>query len=91
MSSYGGGQFHMGDSDNGNQKGGHNAGQNNYYTITFFFQGKVTFKENSFHFYIINFKRTYVNCNLAEKLYSEQRRIFYFYVACYYDFLKTHL
>ena len=31
-----------GDSDNANQRGGHNSGQNNYH-ITFFFQGKVTF------------------------------------------------
>ena len=60
-----------------------------------------TFKEkNSFHFYIISFKRTYVNCSLAnfkrvasshEKLYNEQQRILYFYVTFYYDFLIIHL
>ena len=63
--------------DNGNQWG-HNSGQKlSYYKIVF----QVTFKEkNSSHFYIISFKRTYVNRSLAnfkrkasshKKLYNE--------------------
>ena len=86
-------------------KAGHNSSQNNYHIITFFFLRKSNFyghfqRKNSFHFYIISFKRSYVNCSLAifkgvatfhEMLYNEQRRIFYFYVAFYYGFLITHL
>ena len=85
---------------------GHNSGQNNY-TKTFFFsrKRKSNFnghfqRKNSFHFCIINFKRTCVNCSLAkfkrvaffhEKLYNEQQIIIYSYVTFCYDFLKTHL
>ena len=62
---------------------GHNSGQNNYHTITFFFSRKSNFygnfqRKNIFDFYIISFKRNYV-------------KKFLFYVAFYYDFLITHL
>ena len=49
-------------SDNGNQRGGHNLGQNNYHIIAFCFSRKSNFyrhiqRKNSFHFYTISFKR----------------------------------
>ena len=53
-------------------KAGYDSGQNNNHTITFCFHGKVTFivtfKEKNkklFHFYFLSFKRTNINCSLA--------------------------
>ena len=60
----------------------------------------VTFKEKSFHFYIIGFIRRYVNsshinfkrvASSHEKLHNEQGRSFCFYVTSYYDLLVAHL
>ena len=63
----GGGQSHKrGSSNNGNQFG-HNSGQNNYHTFCLRkknFSGHF-YRKNSLHFYIISFKRTYVNCSVA--------------------------
>ena len=62
-------QVHMGEIDNGKQREwGHNSGQNNYTII--FVSRKSNFyghfqSKNSFHFYIVSFKRTYINRSLA--------------------------
>ena len=70
-------------------KGGHNSSQNNYHIITFFLRKSNFYghfqRKNSFHFYIISFKRSYVNCSLDifkrvatfhEMLYNEKFFIF---------------
>ena len=89
---------HMGDmsiwgdiSDNGNQRRGHNSGQQLSYTTSPLSRkkiGKSNFpRKNSFNFDIICFKRTYINCSLAnfkrvasshEKLHNKKWRIFDF-------------
>ena len=56
-------------SDNGNWRGIHNLGQNNYHTIPFSsrksdFYGHFQ-RKNSFNFYITGLKRAYVNYSLA--------------------------
>ena len=75
----------MGDSDNGNQKRGHKSGQNKYHTIKFFISRKRNFYgyfqgKNSFHFYIIKFKRKYVYCSLPDfkKVASSHEESFIF-------------
>ena len=96
----------------GNQRwgeGGHNSHQNNYHTITFFSRKSNFYahfqRKNSFHFFLVSFKRTYVNFSLAniKRVASPHennfKRVassilvgsFYFYVTFYYDFLITHL
>ena len=68
------------------------------------FEGKVaftvTFKEKVVFFFVSLVFKGHVNYSLAyferiasshEKLYNEQWRIFYCYIAFYYDFLITHL
>ena len=69
-------------SDNGNQRG-HNSGQNNNNHMVTFFSRKSNFyghfqRTNSFHFYIISFKRKYVNCSLAnfKRLASSDEKLY---------------
>ena len=72
--------YEGGVSDNDNKRRGHNSGQQlSHYNI--FSSNKKFPRKYSFHFYIISFKRTYLNCSVAnfkrvasshEKLYNEQ-------------------
>ena len=57
-------------------------------------------RKSSFHFNIITFERTNINCSLAnfkraasshEKLYIENEEFFNLYVAFYHDLLIAHL
>ena len=91
------------------EEGGHNSHQNNCHTIAFFSRKSNFYahfqRKNSFHFFLVSFKRTYVNFSLAniKRVASPHennfKRVassilvgsFYFYVTFYYDFLITHL
>ena len=64
-----GGKSIWGDSDNGNQRGGHSSGQNNYHTRTFCSRKSNSYghfqRKSRFHFHITSFKWTYINCSLT--------------------------